>query len=71
MTPKKYVSSVVTQLSSVQHAEESACNGAFLCAMLAVVKDVESPLKEQTIVKLALLGRNHSQMAGSARKKIA
>jgi|688.fasta_scaffold2636680_1 hypothetical protein len=71
MTSKEYISSVVRQLSSVEHAEQSACDGAFLRAMLAVVKDVGSPLKEQTIVKLALLGLHHGGMEVSGRKKVA
>jgi hypothetical protein len=71
MTSKEYINSVVRQLSSVEHAEQSAYDGAFLRAMLAVVKDVGSPLKEQAVVKLALLGLRQGGVGLSKRKKVA
>ena len=71
MTSKEYISSVVRQLSSIEHTEQSSFDGAFLRAMLAVVKDVGSPLKEQTVVKLALLGLRHGGAEIDRRKKIA
>jgi hypothetical protein len=72
MNSKDYISAVYQQLSALEYAEHTALDGAFLHAMLAVVKDVESPLKEQTVVSLALLRTRHAQAhAVEPRKKVA
>ena len=71
MKSRDYISSVFQQLCSSEDAREASYNGAFLQAMLAVIREVDSPLKEQTIVSLALLKSRGGRLSAAARKRIA
>jgi hypothetical protein len=55
MSGREYIAKVYQQLSSPEYIKQSHYKGAFLQAALAVVEAVESPLKEQTLVRLAVL----------------
>ena len=58
MNAAEYVSRVLSQLSSDEQIEKTSYNGAFLTAALAIIEEVESPMKEQALVQLAVLERD-------------
>jgi hypothetical protein len=71
MKSREYIRSVCKQLTSPDHSEQASLHGAFLQAMLAVVADVESPLKEEAIVNLAVLEIRRRRGPALTRKKAA
>ena len=63
MKGSDYIKAVFEHLSSDEQIAKASLNGAFLTAALTVIQEVESPLKEETLVKLAALE------VGNRRKK--
>lgn len=55
MKGSEYIARVITQLTSEEGSAQASYNGAFLTAALSVIREVESPLKEETLVKLAVM----------------
>jgi hypothetical protein len=71
MKGREYIMRVYEQLVSPESIETSAFKGAFLRAAMSVVKEVESPLKEETLVSLAVLELAHMRVPVVARKRAA
>jgi hypothetical protein len=71
MNGREYITRVYEQLVSPDRIEASVQRGAFLRAALSVVRELDSPLKEQTLVNLAVLELRHKQRSIGARKRAA
>lgn len=52
---REYIATVLERLSSDEHVAQTSYTGAFLTAALAVIEEVGSPLKEEALVRLAVL----------------
>jgi hypothetical protein len=57
MNAAQYLARVLSDLSSEEQIQKTSYNGAFLTAALAIIEEVESPMKEQALVQLAVLER--------------
>jgi hypothetical protein len=62
---------VYEQLTSPDSIEMSVFKGAFLRAALAVVQEVDSPVKEEALVSLAVLELRQKQPTIGSRKRAA
>jgi hypothetical protein len=64
MKAAEYITRVMSELVSEEHIEKTSYDGAFLSAALAIIQEVESPMKEEALVQLALLERGfrHKQI---------
>jgi hypothetical protein len=71
MNGREYIMRVYEQLVSPESIETSAFRGAFLRAALSVVNEVDSPLKEETLVSLAVLELASGRSPISSRKRAA
>lgn len=71
MNAREYITHVYEQLVAPESIEASAFRGAFLRAALSVISDVQSPMKEETLVGLAILELAHTKPLRSSRKKAA
>jgi len=71
MKGSEYISKVYEQLLAPGSVEESHYAGAFLHAALAVIEVVDSPLKEQTLVDLALLELSSRRKRQALKKRAA
>lgn len=56
---QEYIEAVLERLSSDEHKAQTSYTGAFLTAALSVIEEVESPLKEEALVRLAVLELNN------------
>lgn len=52
---REYIAAVLERLSSDEQKAQTSYTGAFLTAALSVIEEVESPLKEEALVRLAVL----------------
>lgn len=52
---QEYIATVLERLSSDEQRAKTSYAGAFLTAALAVIEEIESPLKEEALVRLAVL----------------
>lgn len=57
MKAAEYISRVVAELASDAHIEKTSYDGAFLTAALDIIREVDSPMKEDALVQLAVLER--------------
>jgi len=71
MKGREYIMRVYEQLASPESIETSTLRGAFLRATLSVVNEIDSPLKEETLVSLAVLELAHGGPRMSSRKRAA
>jgi hypothetical protein len=55
MRAREYIRHVYEDLMTGRHKEREYPRGAFLEAAVQVVRELESPLKEETLVRLAVL----------------
>jgi hypothetical protein len=55
MRARDYVRSVYKDLMKQQNQGRGGSQGAFLAAALEIVREIESPMKEETLVRLAVL----------------
>jgi len=55
MQAREYIRSVYKDLLAEQRKGIGNPQGAFLTAALEIVREIESPLKEETLVRLAVL----------------
>ena len=55
MQAREYIRSVYRDLTQKQPIGPRYPQGAFLAAALEVMQEIESPLKEETLVRLAVL----------------
>ncbi|MFO0417552.1 MAG: hypothetical protein ACK5Y6_09710 [Pseudomonadota bacterium] len=72
MKAREYLVNVVGELCSKDNLEKTNYSGAFLGAALAIMNEVESPLREEALVKLALIeAQRHEQTPARPRKRAA
>jgi hypothetical protein len=71
MNGREYITHVYEQLVSPESIEASTLRGAFLRAALSVVHEVATPLKEETLVSLAVLELSRGRSQKSSRKHAA
>jgi len=57
MTGNEYVQKILQDLVSEDQLSNTAYNGAFLAAALSIIQEIESPMKEDALVRLAMLER--------------
>jgi hypothetical protein len=71
MKRSQYLVKVVEELCSEENLAQTNYSGAFLGAALSIMREVESPLREEALVKLALIEAARHKQRGTARKKAA
>ncbi|MEY4700345.1 MAG: hypothetical protein RL326_532 [Pseudomonadota bacterium] len=71
MKAKEYVEKIIAELTSARRKNATAMRGAFLGAALQIIRDVESPLKEEALVTLATLELRTRRRDSLPRPKIA
>jgi hypothetical protein len=71
MKGSEYICKVYEQLLAPDSVDQAHYAGAFLHAALAVIEVVDSPLKEQTLVDLALIELSSRRKGYAARKRAA
>lgn len=71
MNAKEYVEKIMCELTSTRRRNATAMQGAFLGAALEIIREVESPLKEEALVTLATLELQSSRRNSSQPRKIA
>lgn len=68
MRAREYIRSVYKDIMRVKPHGRGAPQGAFLAAALEVVRELESPLKEETLVRLAMLELESERVEHSSFK---
>ncbi len=63
-----YIAGVLDNLMADESIANTAYQGAFLSAALAIIKDVDSPVKERALVSLAALDVNREAAIRRKRK---
>jgi hypothetical protein len=71
MKAQEYIARVYEQLASGDGTQKGTSSAVVLHAALSVIQEVESPLKEETLVKLALLEIRNQQHYSVIRKRAA
>ena len=71
MTGEEYVQRVLEELVSEKELSTTSYNGAFLTAALSIIREVESPIKEDALVRLAVLERQVSRKEHLCGRKVA
>jgi hypothetical protein len=71
MKAKEYVEEIIADLTSAKRKNATAMRGAFLGAALQIIREVESPLKEEALVTLATLELQTVRRDSVPRRKIA
>ncbi len=71
MNSKEYIEKIVEELAVMERQGGAALRSAFLGAALAIVREIESPLKEQALVTLATLELHAARRGEQCMKKIA
>jgi hypothetical protein len=71
MNAKDYVEKIMAELTSPKRKNATAMRGAFLGAALQIIREVESPLKEEALVTLATLEFHTARRDSLPRRKIA
>ena len=71
MNAREYVEKIVAELISRGRRSGAASRGEFLGAALQIIRDVDSPMKEEALVTLATLEFHSSGRKSLQRKKIA
>lgn len=71
MNAREYVEKVIDEITSRERRGSAASRGAFLGAALQIIRDVDSPLKEEALVTLATLELHSSRRESSRHKKLA
>lgn|GEM_PF-2432771 len=66
-----YISRVLSNITSDEQIFNTSYKGAFLSAALAIIKDVDSPIKERALVSLAALEIRELEPSWSRKKKVA
>ena len=68
MQAREYIRSVYKDLMRQQPHGRGALQGAFLAAAIEVVRELDSPLKEETLVRLAMLELESERVERSGLK---
>ena len=68
MQAREYIRSVYKDLMGPQSERREYPQGAFLAAAIEVVRELESPLKEETLVRLAVIELESEQVEHSSFK---
>jgi hypothetical protein len=71
MKAREYVEKIMVELTSAKRKDATAMRGAFLGAALQIIREVESPLKQQALVTLATLELQTARRDSLPRRKIA
>jgi len=71
MNAREYVEKIVAELMSRERRGGTASRGEFLGAALQIIRDVDSPLKEEALVTLATLELHSSRRKSLQREKFA
>lgn len=70
MRARDYIRSVYKDLMRQQTQGCGESQGAFLAAALEVVREIESPMKEETLVRLAVLELMGEYSEGASLKAV-
>ena len=71
MNARDYIQRVYEQISSADSRDHSGVPGAFLGAALAIIGELESPVKEEALVSLALLEVSKKRASITTSKRAA
>jgi hypothetical protein len=71
MNAKEYVENIMRELTSTKRRSATDTRAAFLGAALEIIREVESPLKEEALVTLATLELQSTSQNPSLPRKIA
>ena len=71
MKATQYLERVLCELSSGEQIKTTSYNGAFLTAALAIIQELESPMKEEALVQLAVLERGFREKQGFCGRRAA
>lgn len=71
MKSREYVDKILKELLSQERGTGTSLRGAFLGAALEIVREIDSPLKEEALVTLATLELHASMPGATPLKKIA
>jgi len=63
-----YMRSIFQEISEEHSRGVSSARGAFLAAALVVVQELESPLKEETLVRLAVMELDAERVCPDTRR---
>jgi hypothetical protein len=65
---KDYITSVLNQINAGVGNDSLVLEGAFLAAALAIIDQLESPMREEAFVRLATLARDRDAVPKGYRK---
>lgn len=65
---KDYITGVLNQINAGVGNDSLVLEGAFLAAALAIIDQVESPMREEAFVRLATLARDRDSVLNGHRK---
>jgi hypothetical protein len=68
MQAREYIRSVYKDLMGQQSKRRGDPQGAFLAAAIEIVRELDSPLKEETLVRLAMLELESERVERSSFK---
>jgi len=68
MQAREYIRSVYKDLMGQQAKRRGDPQGAFLAAAIEIVRELDSPLKEETLVRLAMLELESERVERSSFK---
>lgn len=71
MNAKEYVEKIMRELTAAKRGNATDTRGAFLGAALEIIREVESPLKEEALVTLVTLELQSARQNSSLPRKIA
>jgi hypothetical protein len=66
-----YISRVLSNITAEDQIGNTSYKGAFVAAALAILKDVDSPIKERALVSLATLEIGQLEASWFYKKKAA
>jgi hypothetical protein len=71
MKANEYVKKLLEDLVSTEQLSTTSYNGAFLTAALSIIREVESPMKEDALVRLAVLEQQVKRKEYLCGRKVA
>jgi hypothetical protein len=71
MKAAEYISRVIAELASDAHMEKTSYDGAFLTAALDIIREVESPMKEDALVQLAIIEKSFRARQALCGRQVA
>jgi hypothetical protein len=70
MQAREYIRSVYKEIMREQPHSQAYPQGAFLAAALEIIQEVRSPVKEETLVRLAMLELEEERSRALALKAV-